>query len=79
MYVLICMLYIYTKCMLSMYVRIHIYFTCAGVLIKSKHVLPIHVLKTFYFSIIQSRQKNCILKWGFDYYRIENCKRDLWG
>ena len=44
---------------------------CAGVLNKLKRFLPIHILRTLYFSMIQSRLVYCILTWGFDYYRIE--------
>ena len=48
---------------------------CAGVLNKLKRVLPIHVLRTLYFSMVQSRMMYCILTWGFDYYRIEKLQK----
>ena len=44
---------------------------CAGVLNKLKRFLPIHILRTLYFSMVQSRIMYCILTWGVDYYRIE--------
>ena len=44
---------------------------CAGVLNKLKRFLPIHILRTLYFSMAQSRMMYSILTWGFDYYRIE--------
>ena len=43
----------------------------AGVLNKLKRFLPIHFLRTLYFSMAQSRMTYGILNWGFDYYRIE--------
>ena len=48
---------------------------CAGVLNKLKRVLPIHILRTLYFSMVQSRMMYCILTWGFDYYRIEKLQK----
>ena len=48
---------------------------CAGVLNKLKRFLPIHILRTLYFSIVQSRIMYCILTWGFDYYRIEKLQK----
>ena len=48
---------------------------CAGVLNKLKRVLPIHILRTFYFNMVQSRMMYCILTWGFDYYRIEKLQK----
>ena len=44
---------------------------CAGVLNKLKRFLPIHILRTFYFSMVQSRLMYCLITRGFDYYRIE--------
>ena len=44
---------------------------CAGVLNKLKRFLPIHILRTLYFSMVQSRLMYCLLTRGFDYYRIE--------
>ena len=38
---------------------------CAGVLNKLKHVLPIHILRTLYFGMVQSRMMYCILTWVF--------------
>ena len=48
---------------------------CAGVLNKLKRVLPVHILRTLYFSMVQSRMMYCILTWGFDYYRIEKLQK----
>ena len=48
---------------------------CAGVLNKSKRFLPIHILRTLYFSMVQSRLVHCILTWGFDYYRMEKLQK----
>ena len=50
---------------------------CAGVLNKLKRFLPIHILKTLYFSMAQSRMVYGILTWGFDYYRIEKLQKRL--
>ena len=44
---------------------------CAGVLNKLKHFLPMHILRTLYFSMVQSRMTYGISNWGFDCYRIE--------
>ena len=52
---------------------------CAGVLNKSKRFLPIHILRTLYFSMVQSRLVYCKLTWGFDYCRIEKLLKDLAG
>ena len=43
---------------------------CAGVLNKLKRFLPIHILRTLYFSMVQSRMTYAISNWGFDCYRI---------
>ena len=48
---------------------------CAGVLNKLKRLLPIHILRTLYFSMAQSRMMYGILAWGFDYYRIEKLQK----
>ena len=48
---------------------------CAGVLNKLKHFLSVHILRTLYFSMVQSRMMYCILTWGFDYYKIEKLKK----
>ena len=48
---------------------------CAGVLNKLKRVLPIHILRTLYFSMVQSCMMYWILIWGFDYYRIEKLQK----
>ena len=48
---------------------------CAGVLHKLKRVLPIHILRTLYFSMVQSRMMYCILTWWFDYYRSEKLQK----
>ena len=48
---------------------------CAGVLNKLKGFLPVHILRTFYFSMVQSRMMYCILTWGFDNYRIEKLQK----
>ena len=48
---------------------------CAGVLNKLKRFLPIHILRTLYFSMVQSRMMYVILAWGFDYYRIEKIQK----
>ena len=42
---------------------------------KLKRFLPIHILRTLYFSMVQSRIMYCILTWGFDYYRIEKLQK----
>ena len=48
---------------------------CAGVLNKLKRLLPIHILRTLYFSLLRSRLVYCILTWRFDYYRIEKLQK----
>ena len=48
---------------------------CVGVLNKLKHFLPIHILRTLDFSMVQSRMTYGILNWGFDYYRIEKLQK----
>ena len=48
---------------------------CAGVLNKLKRFIPIHILRTLYFSMVQSRLVYCITTWGFDYYRIEKLQK----
>ena len=48
---------------------------CAGVLNKLKRFLPIHILRTLYFSMVQSRLVYCILTWGFDCYRLEKLQK----
>ena len=48
---------------------------CAGVLNKLKRFLPVHILRTLYFSMVQSCMMYCILTWGFDYYRIEKLQK----
>ena len=48
---------------------------CAGIFNKLKHVLPIHILKTLYFSMVQSRMMYCILTWSFVHYRIEKLQK----
>ena len=48
---------------------------CAGVLNKLKRFLPIHILRTLYFSMVQFRIMYCILTWGFDYYRTEKLQK----
>ena len=48
---------------------------CAGVLNKLTRFLPIHILRTLYFSMVQSRIMYCILIWGFDYHRIEKLQK----
>ena len=48
---------------------------CVGVLNKLKRVLPVHILRTLYFSMVQSRMMYCILTWEFDYYRIERLQK----
>ena len=50
---------------------------CAGVLNEFKRVLPIHILRTLYFSMVQFRMMYCILTWGFDYYRIEKLQKEF--
>ena len=40
-----------------------------------KRFLPVHILRTLYFSTVQSRMTYCILTWGFDYYRIEKLQK----
>ena len=46
-------------------------FEYAGVLHKLKHVLPIHISRTLYFSMVQSPIIHCMSTWKFDYDRIE--------
>ena len=48
---------------------------CAGVLNNLKRFLPIHILRTLYFSMVQSRIMYYILPWGFDYNRIEKLQK----
>ena len=48
---------------------------CAGVLNKLKRFLPIHILRTLYFSMVQSRLVYCILTWGFNCYRLEKLQK----
>ena len=48
---------------------------CAGVLNKLKRFLPIHILRTLYFSMIQSRMTYCISNLGFDCYTIEKLQK----
>ena len=48
---------------------------CARVLNKLEHVLPIHILRTLYFNMVQSRMMYCILTWGFVHYRIEKLQK----
>ena len=49
---------------------------CAGVLNKLKRFFTnIHILRTLYFSMVQSRIMYCILTCGFDYYRIEKLQK----
>ena len=48
---------------------------CAGVLNKLKCLLSIHILRTLYFSMVQSRMMYGILTWWFDYYRIEKLQK----
>ena len=48
---------------------------CAGVLNKLKRFLPIHILRTLYFSVVQSRITYGISNWGFDCYRIEKLQK----
>ena len=46
---------------------------------KLYRFLPVHVLRTLYFSMVQSRMMYCILTWawGFDYYRIEKLQKKI--
>ena len=46
-----------------------------GLLNKLKRSLPIHILRTLYFRMVQSRIMYCIITWGFDYYRIEKLQK----
>ena len=48
---------------------------CAGVQNILKRFLPIHILRSLYFSMVQSSIMYCILTWGFDYYRIEKLQK----
>ena len=48
---------------------------CAGVLNKWKRFLPIHILRTLYSSVVQSRMTCGISNWGFDYYKIEKLQK----
>ena len=42
----------------------------SGVINKLKRFLPIHILRTLYFSMVQSRLTYGILAWGFEYQRF---------
>ena len=42
----------------------------SGVINKLKRFLPIHILRTLYFSMVQSRLIYGILAWGFEYQRF---------
>ena len=42
----------------------------SGVINKLKRFLPIHILRTLYVSMVQSRLTNGILAWGFEYHRF---------
>ena len=46
----------------------------AGVLNRLKRFLPAHILRTLYFSMVQSRMMYC-LHWGFYYYRLEKLQK----
>ena len=48
---------------------------CAGALNKLERYLPIHILGTLYFTMVQSRIMYCILTWGLDYYRIKKMQK----
>ena len=48
---------------------------CAEVLNKLKRFLPIHILRTLYFSMVQSRMMYGILAWGFHHYRIDKLQK----
>ena len=47
----------------------------AGVLNRLKRFLPAHILRTLYFSMVQSRMMYCLLTWGFYYYRLEKLQK----
>ena len=42
----------------------------SGVINKLKRFLPIHILRTLYFSMVQSRLTYGILAWGFEHLRF---------
>ena len=44
---------------------------CAGVLNRLKRFLPAYILRTLYFSMVQSRMMHSLLTWGFYYYRLK--------
>ena len=46
-----------------------------GILNKLKHILPANILKTLYFSLIQSQLNYGILIWGFDLNRLEKLQK----
>jgi len=42
----------------------------SGVLNRLKRLLPVHILRTLYCSMVQSRLTYCILAWGFNSQRL---------
>ena len=48
---------------------------CAVVPNRLKRFLPVHILRTRYFSMVQSRIMYCLLTWGFYYYRLEKLQK----
>ena len=48
---------------------------CAGVLNRLKSVLPAPILRTLYFSMVQSGMMYCLLTRGFYYYRLEKLQK----
>ena len=42
----------------------------SGILNKTKRFLPVHILQTLYFSLVQSQLTYGILAWGFEHQRF---------
>ena len=47
----------------------------SGILNKSKRFLPVDILRTLYFSMVQSRLTYRILVWGFEHQRFVKIQR----
>ena len=47
----------------------------SGILDKLKRFLPSYILRTLYFSMVQSRLTYGILAWGFEYQRFVNLQK----
>ena len=47
----------------------------AGILNRMKKFLPINIMRTLYFSMVQSRLNYALLVWGFDCGRLEKLQK----